>query len=57
MEPKLCPFCKSDDLEVQKGYRSSWVYCTGCGAYGPIGNDDDGAAEAWNRRAWEGNDA
>ncbi len=51
MELKECPFCESDNLEVQKGYRSSWVYCNGCGAYGPIGDDDDGAVEVWNRRA------
>ena len=51
MELKACPFCENDNLEIQKGYRSSWVYCNGCGAYGAIGDDETGAAEAWNRRA------
>ena len=45
-----CPFCRSDDLDEQRG-RLVHVFCLDCQASGPGGDDLSVALAAWNRRA------
>lgn len=56
-----CPFCDSDDLQLE-GYGERYIVCITCGTIGPSQDQDggdvqsyqeanSGAAEAWNTRA------
>ena len=51
-ELKPCPFCGSDDVDLQcyedDGFH---VVCGKCGGNMPGWDDPDEAIEAWNRRA------
>jgi len=51
-ELKPCPFCGGDEyLRPIEGLIESRKYvCCPCGAYGPFGDCDIGAIEAWNKR-------
>lgn len=48
---KPCPFCGGDDLRYMFYGGCTVVHCAYCGIDGPVGADDDEAAEKWNRRA------
>ena len=50
---KHCPFCKSNDVEVQTFWASVklWlVQCYGCGCNTAVFRSKEEAIEAWNRR-------
>lgn len=47
-----CPFCGSDEIEVQEAPRNIyWANCMGCGAQTHDAKSDEQAIAAWNRRA------
>jgi hypothetical protein len=57
MEPLPCPFCGSDEIEVEP----SGVLCHGCSAWMPsrtsvIPQESHGALEMWNTRKGVGTD-
>lgn len=45
-----CPFCKSDDVEINHHAGATFVDCLNCNASGPIVpvGDNDKAVELWN---------
>ena len=43
-----CPFCKSNDVEVQEGSFVCWVACMKCDANGPPSESIDEAIKLWN---------
>lgn len=52
---RACPFCEGRNLTVEDNNDLShlhfWVACDDCDSEGPWRTSDDGAIEAWNRRA------
>ena len=44
-----CPFCKSNDVEVQDGSFVCWVACMKCDANGPPTESIDESIKLWNR--------
>ena len=48
---KPCPFCGSDDVLFYGLVHDCMVICKNCTSQGPARADQEGAAEAWNRRA------
>lgn len=48
-EPKFCPFCESDDVELYEHCVYAQVRCRTCGARGPEERRDAAAAiDKWN---------
>jgi Lar family restriction alleviation protein len=50
---KPCPFCNNDNTKeyaMQEFKGIFQVVCAKCGTFGPVGDTDDGALDAWNRR-------
>ena len=48
-KPGPCPFCKSDQTEIDVSYGDDgWVLCTNCGATGPVKPTEAEAIAAWN---------
>ena len=53
---KPCPFCGSDDLEMEGSIMSSYyVRCRKCGAGGGVmfPDNEENAVKMWNARAYE----
>lgn len=56
-ELKPCPFCGSEDLEIEDDLdeceesRYYWVACNSCGGLGASVQSKDECIERWNRRA------
>ena len=52
IELKRCPFCGNSDQTQFVFLDGERVECC-CGASGPVGDDEETAAEGWNRRVGE----
>lgn len=48
VEVKRCPFCGSDDVEVETTMRHHTVCCKDCHGQGPMSIDRDYAVHRWN---------
>lgn len=55
LKPLYCPFCgENERLFVEKagGWENDfYVHCYGCSTFGPSGNDEKQAIDAWNKRS------
>ena len=47
---KPCPFC-GGEAKIVKSYYTIWAKCICCGAKSRCEENEEKAAEAWNRRA------
>lgn len=47
---KPCPFC-CGEAKIVKSYYTIWVKCICCGAKSRCEENEEKAADAWNRRA------
>ena len=53
-ELKPCPFCGGKaELSYRYLFECFWVVCEQCGTESAAFGTEDGAIEAWNRRAYE----
>lgn len=53
IQPRPCPFCKSDNLVMDVHRRrdiGNFVRCDSCYASGPYGQGNEEAIKAWNKR-------
>ena len=55
LKPCKCPFCGDIERLIIEKATGGWpddyyVHCFGCGAFGPSGNTEQQAIDAWNRR-------
>jgi Lar family restriction alleviation protein len=55
IELKPCPFCGSEDLDIESGYDHAYVICERCETEGPAISNGSAleACEAWNTRHCE----
>lgn len=48
-----CPWCKSNNIEIDDSFRNSNCYygiCLDCGASGPSGSNEKESIKKWNTR-------